>query len=191
MTDPEDLEVKLVAHHIHWVAPREPGYANDAPFLLRISQQGEDITGQFGDSRALLNRAINHCYEPGAAFSSTTGILAARNALALLDDSGATHRLHAPAPLGLPGGYPVLIERGEIQLDLATDWDRDEAVEMMRAATRRDGVEDITDDGTVRFADYAREILQEELGFELPDTMQPGDIAAVAKAQIACVRARF
>ncbi|MGK0500709.1 MAG: hypothetical protein ACJAYG_002362, partial [Oceanicoccus sp.] len=37
----KDLSLSLVAHHVHWVAPREPGYRNDAPFLFRASYQDE------------------------------------------------------------------------------------------------------------------------------------------------------
>jgi hypothetical protein len=79
--DEAELEVSLVAHHIHWVAPREPGYANDAPFLLRVCAKGQDVTAELGDPRQLMNTAINAHYENGAGFSSTTGILAARTAL--------------------------------------------------------------------------------------------------------------
>ncbi|QFU74654.1 hypothetical protein EY643_02735 [Halioglobus maricola] len=191
MAAPAQLNVKLVAHHVHWVAPREPGYANDAPFLLRVSHEGEDVTSQFGDSRALLNRAINDCYEPGAAFSSTTGILAARNALALLDPSPTVHKLHVPAPLGLPGGYPVRARQGALELDLPPDWKRGDAVEKMALATSRDGVDQVLEDGSVLFADYAQAILKEELGFDLPTLMRAWEIEEVAAAQIACIRAKF
>lgn len=181
------LTVDLVAHHIHWVAPREPGYADDAPFLLRVCSDGTDITSQFGDARQLLNRAINENYEPDAGFSSTTGILASRVARALLDESGNEHRLHLPAVEGLPGGYPAIIQNGNARLDLPATWSRDQALSAMQQAQQRDGVEAIEDDGTVRFTDYARDILREELDFELPATMPPGDIEAVAREQIQVV----
>ena len=67
--------------------------------------------------REQMNRGAQAFYESGAAFSSTTGILASRVAMALLDRSGATHHLHTPAPNGLPGGYPVEISNGEISLN--------------------------------------------------------------------------
>ncbi len=185
---PSALRVDLVAHHVHWVAPREPGYANDAPFLLRVCVEGEDITAELGDLRALLNRGISDNYEPGAAFSSTTGLLAARAVVALLDDSDTEHRLHLPAPGGRPGGYPVLVRRGEIDLALPDAWSAAEAHDAMLQAQQRDGVAAIEPDGTVRFADYAREILREELGIDLPASMPPADIEAVAAAQIATLR---
>jgi hypothetical protein len=84
----------LIAHHIHWVAPREPGYPNHAPFLLKVLCDGEDITENLGDLRALMNRSIVQCYESGAGFSSTTSLLAAQLVLALLDDSVTQHTMH-------------------------------------------------------------------------------------------------
>lgn len=41
-TDASAITVSLVAHHIHWVAPREPGYLNDAPFLLKVTANSSD-----------------------------------------------------------------------------------------------------------------------------------------------------
>lgn len=185
---PARLSVRLVAHHVHWVAPREPGYANDAPFMLRVESGGRDVTATLGDPRELLNRAITSNYEPGAAFSSTTGLLAARAVVALLDRSGAEHHLHLPAPGGLPGGYPVTVRQGQIALALPDDWSAVEADAAMRRAQQRDGVAAIDADGTVHFSDAARDILRAELDVDLPAAMPPGDIEAVAASQIARLR---
>lgn len=182
------LSVSLVAHHVHWVAPREPGYANDAPFMLRVESGGRDVTATLGDTRTLLNRAITSNYEPGAAFSSTTGLLASRAVVALLDRSGAQHHLHVPAPGGLPGGYPVTIRYGQIALALPDDWSAVEADVAMRSAQERDGVAGIDADGTVHFSDAARDILRAELAIDLPAAMSPGDIEAVAASQITRLR---
>jgi hypothetical protein len=189
--DEAELEVSLVAHHIHWVAPREPGYANDAPFLLRVCAKGQDVTAELGDPRQLMNTAINAHYENGAGFSSTTGILAARTALALLDESGASRTMHVPAPLGLPGGYPVRVNSEGVALNLPQDWGQAEATQAMEAAQTRDGVARIGDDGTVYFADYACEVLKEELGVDLPRSMTFEDIEAVAQAQMDVLRNRL
>ena len=185
---PASLQVSLVAHHVHWVAPREPGYANDAPFLLRIDADGREITETLGDARTLLNRAITTNYEPGAGFSSTTGLLGARAILALLDRSGTRHRLHLPAPGGLPGGYPVTVCEGRILLDLPEGWSAADAESAMRGAQQRDGVAAIDADGTLHFTDAARDILRSELAIVLPAAMPPGDIETVAAGQIERLR---
>lgn len=189
--DLAELEVSLVAHHIHWVAPREPGYANDAPFMLQVRAGGVDITPDLGDPRELMNRAIRNHYEDGAAFSSTTGILAARAALALLDESGEFRRLHVPAPRGLPGGYPVRVNNKGIRLDLPEEWSLTEAIAVMESAQQRDGVQRIGEDGSVYFADYAKDILKEELGLELPGHMAFEDIEAVAREQMRVLQQRL
>lgn len=186
-----DVEVSLVAHHIHWVAPREPGYLNDAPFLLRLMSNGEDITASLGDSRALMNRAITENYEADAAFSSTTGVLASRVALALLDDSGAKLRIHTPAPNGMHGGYPVIISGGAIDVSLPPGWSLQQADEAMRQAHQRDGLDRIEADGTVHFSQYARDVLTQEAGFELPAIVGPGDMHDLAMAQIERLQTLF
>ena len=188
-----DIQVDLVAHHIHWVAPREPGYAQDAPFLLRVRRSGEDLAGQLwqDDGREFMNRAITSCYEPGAGFSSTTGMLAAKVAMALMDESGRCQQLHTPAPEGLPGGYPVNICRGSVEPQLPLCWTLDEAREAMIQAQGMDGVTSIEANGSTHFSQQARDILKQELDFELPAIVPEGDLEAVARAQIKCVRQRF
>ena len=183
--------VHLVAHHIHWVAPREPGYRDDAPFMLQIIKDGADVTDSLGDARAFMNGAINRCYEDGAAFSSTTGLLAARVAMGLLEPDTAPEQLHVPAPLGLPGGYPVSVSAGGLALALPEGWSTDAAVKAMSQAQQRDGVAQIEDDGTVHFSEEARQILRAELDLPLPERMTPADIPAVANDQISALRARF
>ncbi|MEH6593379.1 MAG: NAD-dependent epimerase/dehydratase family protein [Halioglobus sp.] len=189
--DFDDVELSLVSHHIHWVAPREPGYSNEAPFLARVVIKGADVTEELGDLRALMNRGVMNHYESDASFSSTTGILATQVALALLDESDCVHRLHAPAPNGLPGGYPVAIANGEMAVDLPDGWQLNDAITAMKACHRLDGVEAIDEDGAVHFTHKAQSISREELGFDLPGVMNPAEIEEVAQAQIAAVKAHF
>jgi hypothetical protein len=183
--DFDDVELSLVSHHVHWVAPREPGYSNAAPFMAKVEIGGRDVSESFEDLRAVMNRGVQNHYEAGAPFSSTTGILASRVAMALMDESGGEHRLHAPAPNGLPGGYPLLISGGQVSVDLPDEWHLDEAVATMKRCQPMDGVRDIREDGTVLFTDDARDILHAELGVDLPAKMDPSDIEEVARTQIA------
>ncbi len=180
----KDLSLSLVAHHVHWVAPREPGYPNDAPFLLRVIYQGSDITDELGDLRELMNRSIVNCYEAGAGFSSTTALLAAQLVLSLLDEEGKVHSLHVPAPNGLPGGYPVTVKDGTIDIDLPSQWQPNEAVELMRQAHQRDGIDKIEDDGSIHFNLQSVTILKKEIGMSLPEIVIPSDLETVAKEQI-------
>lgn len=181
------VEVSLVSHHVHWVAPREPGYSNEGPFLAAVSIAGVDVSDSFDDLRELMNRGVRNHYESDAAFSSTTGILASKLVLALLDDSVTEHRVHAPAPMGLPGGYPLRIRNGAIELDLPAHWPLEQAIAAMEFCHTLDGVQAIAKDGTVAFTEKARGILRSEIGFELPAVMAPGDIEEVARSQIAAL----
>lgn len=179
-----DLSVFLVAHHVHWVAPREPGYRNDAPFLLKVCYQDNDITEELGDLRELMNRSIVNCYEAGAGFSSTTALLAAKLVLSLLDVEGKIHPLHVPAPNGLPGGYPVTVKNGTINIDLPLEWQHSEAVDLMKQAHQRDGIDKIAEDGSIHFDPQSVAILKKEVGINLPEIVRPGELEMVAKEQI-------
>jgi len=171
-----DLSISLVAHHIHWVAPREPGYRNDAPFLLKVCLGEKEITSE------LMNRSIVNCYEPGAGFSSTTSRLAAENIMALLDSR--PHQLHVPAPNGLPGGYPVIVQDGVIRLNLPAEWSEEQAIETMYQAHKCDGIDRIGSDGSIYFNPESVDILQKEMGFSLPLIVPPTDLEGVAREQI-------
>lgn len=187
----EDVEVSLVSHHLHWVAPREPGYSNEGPFMAQVRAKGEDVSSRFPDLRELMNDGVRNHYESDASFSSTTGILAARVAMALLDDSATAYALHVPAPNGLPGGYPVKIVRGEIEIDLPQTWRLEDATAAMGQCNTLDGVDSIAADGSVRFTDLARSILSAHVHFELPERMRPDDIESVAEAQIQAMNRCF
>lgn len=182
----EDLRISLVAHHIHWVAPREPGYRNDAPFLLKVFQGEDDVTSQLGDQRELMNRSIVNGYEPGAGFSSTTARLAAENIIALLGSQPC--RLHVPSPNGLPGGYPVIVKNGVITLDLPAEWPEIQAVETMQQAHKCDGIDKIGADGSIYFNPESVDIIRKEMGFSLPLVVSPTDLDSVAREQIAAAR---
>jgi hypothetical protein len=57
-------------------------------------------------------------------------------------------RLHAPAPAGVPGGYPVTVSRAGVELALGSIPMAD-AVAVNTAAQKFDGVNSVLDDGTV------------------------------------------
>ena len=185
----DDLTIYLVCHHVHWVVPREPGYPDDGPFMLKVMHKDKDISNEIGDLRELMNRSITSCYEPGAGFSSTTGLLASRLVLALLDDSGTEHRMHSPAANGLAGGYPVIIQNGNIRLNLPEEWVESELVAQMKQVHKLDGIDEIRSDGTIVFTEQSVKILKDEIGVELPLVLTPGRLEEVAKEQIRVAQA--
>jgi hypothetical protein len=88
----------------------------------------------------------------------------------------APRRLHAPAPGGLPGGYPVVVSEDGVEVDLGDDLTLDAAIDLNQRAARFDGIEEVGADGTVVFTDEAsgaaREVLGVELGSVAPDELE-------------------
>ena len=115
-------------------------------------------TGEDGERNDDLAYA-SHAVAPGKIYNVITAASVLPVLAALLP--GATGcRFSAPAPFGLPGGYPLRIEGQSIRLDLPEGVSLDEAVEYNRRLARRDGVQAIDADGIVSFTDAAREALQ-------------------------------
>ena len=59
----------------------------------------------------------------------------------------------APGVFGMPGGWPVAVSRGAIDLDFPSGITRQDVLNFNQEAARMDGVADIDDDGTVHFTD--------------------------------------
>lgn len=97
-----------------------------------------------------------HPFAAGVVYNEVTAAAVVETVAALLPGAGRT-RLSVPAPFGLPGGYPVAIEDGVLELDLPPGVQLDEAVAWNAARGCRDGVAEIAQDGTVTFTDAARE----------------------------------
>ena len=83
-------------------------------------------------------------------------------------------RISAPAPFGRPGGYPVVIEGGEIALDLPPGQELDEVSAWQSSIGRNDGVEAIAPDGTVTFTERAHEAVADVAPW-LTDPLHPDE----------------
>lgn len=172
---PAGVEVTLVGHHallgLSLGRDARPPAGEVPPHHLRIRAAGEDVTERV-DAEALL-------LEPwplsgGAAWGRLTAACTVPLVRAVL--SPGQTRLHAPAPGGLPGGYPVLAGDGEVRPAPIGRLSLKEAVELNRRSHRFDGIEAIEPDGTVVLTDEAAGALRETLGFECP-RLAPDDAA--------------
>jgi hypothetical protein len=94
---------------------------------------------------------------------------------ALLPGAGPL-RWSTPAPGGLPGGYPVRIAGGAVELDLPPGLEPAEAIAYNQRAGRGDAIERIDDDGTVHFTDACRQAVA-PLEPELAAPLAVDDIA--------------
>ena len=101
----------------------------------------------------------------GLAGQSVTASSATAMLLALANPSGQV--VHAPGPMGLVGGYPVRVAKPGLLIDLPDSLTLDQAIDINRKCQRFDGIENVDDDGTVRFTDASAGVLKEVLGYDL------------------------
>jgi hypothetical protein len=141
--------VRVIGHHnqVYPVMRAEP--PDDPADRVRVFL-GED--GERADHLAYRG----HPYSAGVVYNQVTAAACVDVVQALLPGAGTT-RISAPAPFGLPGGYPVVIEDGAIALDLPPGQELEEVSAWQSSIGRNDGVESIAVDGTVTFTEHARE----------------------------------
>jgi len=159
-----NIKLYMVAHHQHWVYPREAGYKPGAPYFLKVTVNGKDITSEFDTDRLMYDGV--KLYPPGLEFTKVSASSTIKNLMALLFDTGIY--THSPGPNGLPGGYPVRLSGKGAEVILPDELTLEEAIHRNEEAGRLDGIERIKEDGTVIFADYTVEIMREVMGFDCP-----------------------
>ncbi|MBW2122210.1 MAG: hypothetical protein JRH07_10240 [Deltaproteobacteria bacterium] len=159
-----DVRVFFVAqHYVSHYLPRF-GTSGGAPYYLKAMVDGRDVTGEV-DMDAVFSDLPTRFRRPGGrdgqilTASSAAGVI-----LAVADDTGDF--MHAPAPSGLPGGYPVRVDASGGEVVLPPGIDLDEAVRINREGQRFNGIEGIDKDGTVHFTESAAAIMAELLGYE-------------------------
>ena len=181
--DRSRIETFQVCHHQHWVFPREAGYQPGAPYFLKILVDGEDVTSEFDTDQVMFESV--KLYAPGIGFTTVSASSALKNMKAMLFDENL--RTHSPGPKGLPGGYPVLLNKSGAEVVLPDDITLDEAIKMNEQSGKLDSIEEIKADGTVIFTDYAYEIMKDSLGFDCK-SFHAWDSKELAFEQMACFR---
>ena len=101
---------------------------------------------------------------------------AALPVLRALLPGAAPLRTSCPGIPGLPGGYPVRISDGKVELDLPPGVDLDEAVAFHTRMMARDGVEAIADDGTISYTGAAIQAMG-AIDPKLAEPLHPDDAA--------------
>jgi len=147
------------------------GTSVDIPYYLRIVVSGLDVTSKY-DLKELIgshaNRLKPQAMDPEMRMALINNpyiaASAVKNINAVVND---TRQLtHAPGPNGMPGGYPVRLGAQGAEVVLPDDLTLDQAVQLNSKALKWDGVEDITEDGTVIATEEARELIREVYGYE-------------------------
>ncbi len=157
----ESVQVHLVAHHAIWRAAFT-GVKNEAPpYFLRVEREGVDVTDEVRADELLF---APYPITSGRATHFLTAGSALRLIRALLSKSKIF--LHAPAPYGLPGGYPIVASAEGVRPALPDGLSLDEAISINERSHRFDGIETIERDGSVVFRADAAEALRETLGYD-------------------------
>ena len=174
------IDIRLVCHHQHWVYPREAGYRPGAPYFLKIIIDGEDVTSNFDTDKVMYDSV--KLYPEGISFTTVSASSTIKNVKAMIFDEGL--QTHSPGPNGLPGGYPVKLDTNGAKVNLPDEITLEEAIRMNEESGKLDSIEEIQDDGTVVFTDYAYEIMKETLGFDCR-SFKPRESKDLAFEQIA------
>ncbi len=144
--------IRLIGHHNQVYNVMQAEMPNAPGEYCRV-YLGEE--GRRADELAYQGYPIT----PGIDFNIITAAAALPAILALLPGAEPL-RFSVPAPKALPGGYPVVINDGQVELDLPDKVDLQEAVDFQWHLARHDGVETITQDGTVLFTDKAKQAVK-------------------------------
>lgn len=135
---PREAVVQVIAGHAHVAQFQRPRTANEPLPDVRID-----------GVRLAPERLAGLAPLPdGAALNAFNAAEAARLLWAML--SGQSIRSHAPAPNGLPGGYPIALDGRHIRIDLPPDVTLEEAITRNQAALLVDGA--MIEGECVRFA---------------------------------------
>lgn len=182
--EPGAVDIRLVAQHaLEYYAYRDSGFsAGEAPpFLLKATAGGRDLS-DIARTALMLPCPIPYDLD----FNLLTASSAVNLIAALIGHRDA--RMHAPAPGGLVGGYPVRIAGGTVDLDLPPEWTVGQAEACNMAALPWDGIRSIEADGSVAFTETTAQSLFALLGRAV-DGLRPDDAPALARALVAAVDA--
>ena len=153
--------LRVIGHHNHVYGVMQAAAPDDPADGPRV-YVGED--GTRADELAYGGPPML----PGPRYNHVTAAAALPILLALLPGAEPL-RWSTPAPLGLPGGFPVRIADGRIELALPPGADVEEASEFCRRNAHGDGVDHVDGDGTVHFTAAA----QAQLAPIAPDLTEP------------------
>jgi hypothetical protein len=162
-----DEEVRVLGHHCQVYdvmkarLPKDEG--DRVKVFIGASAQRQDTLAYEGTP-----------FAAGPIYNEITAASALPVLIALLPGASRL-QFSAPAPMGLPGGYPVIIDSGEISLDLPIDLSREQAIAFNQRQGERDGVARIDVDGTLYFTDRVKSAVA-DLDPVLAEPVVPGSL---------------
>ena len=92
-------------------------------------------------------------------------VTASSGLVALHAVTGETERsIHLPGIGTLVGGYPVHASTSGITIDLPDEWSLEQAIAVNEASLKWDGIDEVTQDGTIVFTIETQQALRKLLG---------------------------
>ncbi len=166
--------VQVVGHLYHYfkIMGRPHGLL-DGPRVWVDGQEVDDVETALAPCFTGL-RSVN---SRGKLINELVGAASAETLLALLAPQPA--RTHVPGPNGLPGGYPVQVGDGRVELDLPAGISHEEALALNRQGALDMGAAIIDDRGWTAFSPTARQALTAAHAADLAAGFHIADLEAV------------
>ncbi|KQM53472.1 hypothetical protein ASE80_25470 [Pseudomonas sp. Leaf15] len=174
---PADVEVMLYAQHYfsHYV-PRG-GLPPRASYRLLYEVRGRREVARLSNE-VIFSTVKNEFRRLGGVDGQ---FLTACSAVTVIEGlfSPTPVLVHAPGPLGLPGGYPVWLQDGRINVQFSDECPYDDAVRLNSICQSHDGIDEIHCDGSVTFNPRCMAIMQTMLGYskDIMSVQQAADCA--------------
>ena len=179
----EEVQVRLVMHHAAQRVAFGPLVDDEPPWAAEVLVRGERLSPDEVDR--LFRAAFP--LPRGRDTHELSAAATAHAVRALLGEEPTA--THAPAPDGLPGGYPVRLSRGGVELDLPPWLSREDAVALNERAAAFDGLDRIEPDGTIVFTSEVAAGTERLLGLRL-GRVRPDEVDGVADELAARARRR-
>jgi len=165
-------KLQMLCHYQNIAAWRRPA-AQRLPPAARVWLEGREVDDVFAHFAA-----VQLTPEPVIDISGASGVTLALAMAQQRDWSG-----HAPGPDGLPGGYPVALRSGRLELELPEAIDRAAAIAWNAGFEQANGLV-VDPDGRARYTGRLHDVLREE-SRDLAAPFHVADLEEVCRAMVA------
>jgi hypothetical protein len=140
------------------------GNSGGAPYYLKVMIDDQDVIPKINKDE-FVSKVTTFGKRPGSIQAHpVVASSVCRIMMGILFD---TKQLgHAPGPNGLPGGYPIRLSAGGVEVFLPEGLTLEEAVRINNEAQVFEGVESIEEDGTVILTEKSAGIFKKLLDFD-------------------------
>ncbi|MFD5778902.1 hypothetical protein [Streptomyces sp. NPDC126933] len=171
------VTVRLVAEHFATTRLPRKGHADGAPFHFSVYRDGTDVTGTVDVDRVLKTAASRYPRTGGKVGVMLTAASAVTVLDALMSEDEVL--VHTPGPLSLIGGYPAWVSSTKVSLALPDGLGVEEAKRINAGGLVYEGIDEIGEDGSVRYGEKHMAVMKRTLGYEC-STMRLEDTEAQA-----------